>query len=98
MEIIIEHGNEMTIKFSGRLDTVASSELAKKIEGEQIQEDKVVFDMKETEYISSAGLRLVISLKKDLSAKGKQFEIHNMNQVCAEVFRVSGFNKLIVIK
>jgi anti-sigma B factor antagonist len=98
MEIKIEHGNEMVIKFVGRLDTVSSLELSKKIEEEEIKEDLVIFDMEETEYISSAGLRLIISLKKDLTSKGKQLELHNMNPVCAEVFRVTGFNKLITIK
>jgi anti-sigma B factor antagonist len=98
MEIKIEHGNEMVIKFVGRLDTVSSLELSKKIEAEEIKEDLVIFDMEETEYISSAGLRLIISLKKDLTSKGKQLELHNMNPVCAEVFRVTGFNKLITIK
>lgn len=98
MEIKIEHGNEMVIKFVGRLDTVSSLELSKKIEEEEIKEALVIFDMEETEYISSAGLRLIISLKKDLTSKGKQLELHNMNPVCAEVFRVTGFNKLITIK
>ena len=98
MEIKIEHGNEMVIKFVGRLDTVSSLELSKKIEEEEIKEDLVIFDMEETEYISSAGLRLIISLKKDLNSKGKQLELHNMNPVCQEVFRVTGFNKLITIK
>ena len=98
MEIKIEHGNEMVIKFVGRLDTVSSLELSKKIEEDEIKEDLVIFDMEETEYISSAGLRLIISLKKDLTSKGKQLELHNMNPVCAEVFRVTGFNKLITIK
>lgn len=98
MEIKIEHGNEMVIKFVGRLDTVSSLELSKKIEEEEINENLVIFDMKETEYISSAGLRLIISLKKDLNSKGKQLELHNMNPVCQEVFRVTGFNKLITIK
>jgi len=98
MEIKIEHGNEMVIKFVGRLDTVSSLELSKKIEEEEIKENLVIFDMEETEYISSAGLRLIISLKKDLTSKGKQLELHNMNPVCAEVFRVTGFNKLITIK
>lgn len=98
MEITITHGTEMVIKFTGRLDTVSSMELSKKIENEEINEDLVVFDMQETEYISSAGLRLLISLKKNLSAKNKGFEIHNMNKVCQEVFRVTGFNKSITIK
>ena len=98
MEIKIEHGNEMVIKFVGRLDTVSSLELSNNLEEEEINEEVVIMDMEETEYISSAGLRLIISLKKDLTSKGKQFELNNMNPVCAEVFRVTGFNKLITIK
>lgn len=98
MDIKIEHGNEMVIRFIGRLDTVSSLELSKTIENENVSEDLVIFDMKETEYISSAGLRLVMALKKDLASKGKKFEVHNLNQVCADVFKVTAFDKLITIK
>ena len=98
MEIKIEHGKEMTIKFTGRLDTVSSLELSKKLESEEIKEDLVIFDMKETEYISSAGLRLLISLKKSLAEKNKSLEVHNLNDVCKEVFRVTGFNNVLTVK
>ena len=98
MEIKIEHGKEMTIKFSGRLDTVSSLELSKKLESEEIKEDLIIFDMKETEYISSAGLRLLISLKKSLTEKNKSLEVHNLNDVCKEVFRVTGFNNVLTVK
>lgn len=98
MEIKIEHGKEMTIKFVGRLDTVSSLELSKKLESEEIKEDLVIFDMKETEYISSAGLRLLISLKKFLAEKNKSLEVHNLNDVCKEVFRVTGFNNVLTVK
>ena len=98
MEIKIEHGKEMVIAFKGRLDTVSSLELSKKLEREGINEDLVIFDMKETEYISSAGLRLLISLKKSLAEKGKSLEIHSLNEVCKEVFRVTGFNNVLNVK
>lgn len=98
MEIKIEHGKEMVITFKGRLDTVSSLELSKKLEKEEITEDLVIFDMKETEYISSAGLRLLISLKKSLAEKGKSLEIHSLNEVCKEVFRVTGFNNVLNVK
>ena len=48
MEIKIEHGKEMVIAFKGRLDTVSSLELSKRLENEEIPEDLVIFDMKET--------------------------------------------------
>jgi len=98
MNIEIKHGKEMIIAFEGRLDTVSSSELSKKLEKENITEDLVIFDMEKTEYISSAGLRLLISLKKSLAEKGKSLEIHSLNEVCKEVFRVTGFNNVLNVK
>lgn len=98
MEIKIEHGKEMVIAFKGRLDTVSSLELSKRLENEKIPEDLVIFDMKETEYISSAGLRLLISLKKTLNGENKKLEIQNLNDVCKEVFRVTGFNNILTVK
>ena len=98
MEIKITHGPEMIIKFSGRLDTVSSLDLQKRIDNEEIKEDLVIFDMSETEYISSAGLRLLISLNKTLNSQKKKLEIHSLNDVCKEVFRVTGFNNVLTVK
>ena len=98
MEITIEHGKEMVIKFKGRLDTVSSLELSKRLENEEVKENLVIFDMKETEYISSAGLRLLISLKKSLEEKSKSLEVHSLNDICKEVFRVTGFNNVLTVK
>lgn len=98
MEITIEHGKEMVIHFKGRLDTVSSLDVSKKLEKEEIKEELVIFDMKETEYISSAGLRLLISLKKTLAQENKSLEIHSLNDVCKEVFKVTGFDKVLTVK
>ena len=98
MEIIINHADQLVVQLKGRLDTVTSVDFTDAVNKEEIKEDVVVVDMKELEYISSAGLRLIVALNKDLTAKGKKLEIHNINQVCSEVFRVTGFNKLIIIK
>ncbi len=98
MEIRIKHGNEMIIEFNGRLDTVSSLELNKRIEEEDIKEELVIFDMKETEYISSAGLRLLLALKKSLAKEDKKLEIHNLNNVCREVFKVTGFANILTVK
>ena len=98
MEVNIKHEKEMIIEFVGRLDTVTSLELSKRLEGEESKEQLVIFDMKDTEYISSAGLRLLLSLKKDLLKQGKELEIHNLNSVCQEVFKVTGFNNILTVK
>ena len=98
MEIKINNGNEMTIALVGRLDTVTSVDFQNAINNEEIKENLVIVDAKELEYISSAGLRALLSLKKSLSGSGKELEVHNLNPVCQEVFKVTGFNNILTIK
>ena len=98
MEINIKHEKEMIIELTGRLDTTSSLELSKRLEGEEVTEDLVVFDMKDTQYISSAGLRLLLAMKKELAGKGKKLEIRNLNNVCYEVFKVTGFINILNVK
>ena len=98
MEIRIEHGNELLIALTGRLDTVTSTQLLDAFNQEQVNENLVIVDMKDLEYISSAGLRALLAMKKDLASKEKAFEIHNLNSVCQEVFKVTGFNNILTVK
>ena len=98
MEIKINHGAELVIALQGRLDTVTSVEFTDALAKEEIKEEKVIIDMKELEYISSAGLRALLALKKTLSSQNKELEIHNLNPVCQEVFKVTGFNNVLTVK
>ena len=98
MEIQISHEKEMIVKLIGRLDTVTSTELAEELAKEEVKEPVVIIDASELEYISSAGLRLLISLKKELAGKGKALEIHSLNDVCMEVFKVTGFINVLTVK
>ena len=98
MEIKFTHGSEMVVKLIGRLDTVTSTQLAEALAKEKVDEPMVVIDASELEYISSAGLRLLISLKKELAEKSKTLEIHSLNDVCMEVFKVTGFINVLTVK
>lgn len=98
MEITINHGEELVIALVGRLDTVTSVELANAMKKEEIKEDKVVFDFKNLEYISSAGLRVLLAIKKDLDDNNKLLEIMNLNPVVREVFNVTGFINVLTVK
>lgn len=98
MEIIIKHGESLNIKLIGRLDTTTSVSFDEKIKGETIDEDLVILDFTELEYISSAGLRVLLATKKMLDSKGKKLEIHNINNVVKEVFNVTGFKNVLTIK
>lgn len=98
MEIMISHNEAMVIALKGRLDTVTSQDLLNAYEKEEVKEPLVSMDMKELEYISSAGLRALLAIKKDLVAKGKQLEICNLNNICQEVFKVTGFINVLTVK
>lgn len=98
MEIKITHGEQMVIALQGRLDTVTSQDLLNAFANEEKKEALVIVDMKELEYISSAGLRALLAIKKELVANGKQLEIHNLNNICLEVFKVTGFINVLTVK
>lgn len=98
MEIKINHGEVFTIALVGRLDTVTSKELLEAFAKEEVKEDLLILDMKELEYISSAGLRALLAIKKELAEKNKVLEIHNLNNICKEVFKVTGFGNILTVK
>ena len=98
MDINIKHGEEMVVVLQGRLDTTTSQELEAVLEKEEVKENLVVLEFKELEYISSAGLRLLLSLKKRLEKDNKNLEIRNINDVVKEVFNVTGFINILDIK
>ena len=98
MEININHGDSLVISLSGRLDTVTSLSFSEAVAKEEIKEKLIIVDMKEVEYISSAGLRALLALKKQLIKNNKELEIHNLNSVCQEVFKVTGFSNVLTVR
>ena len=98
MEINIKHGDNLVIELTGRLDTITSTELADAVAKETITENLIIIDFKNLEYISSAGLRVLLALKKQFNEENKEFEIHNINDVIKEVFNVTGFINILTVK
>ena len=98
MEIVVTHEIELKVKLIGRLDTSTAPLLDKRIKEEKIDENIVVLDFSELEYISSAGLRVLLAIKKMLDSEHKKLEIHNINAIVREVFNVTGFINILDIK
>ena len=99
MEInIIQKDNALTVSLSGRLDTVTSKDLLEQLPLEKRQNMNVTFDFANLEYLSSAGLRALIVFKKDAQATNNVVEIINANQMVKEIFRTTGFEKLLNVK
>lgn len=98
MEIKVLKNDNIVIELKGRLDTTTSPQLDQKVKKIEIDKDLVIIDFKELEYISSAGLRVLLAIKKMLEASGKKLEIHNVNEVILEVFNVTGFINVLNVK
>lgn len=92
------NGKELTISIEGRVDTLTSQELEKEIKGEIGNFDSLIMDFTDLEYISSAGLRVLIATQKKLKPDNIPFVIKNVNDAIREIFRMSGFDKVLKIE
>ena len=85
------------VAISGRLDTVTSQQLKETLEKEGTENVDIDLDFKEVEYISSAGLRLLLALQRQVMETDNKLVIRNINKVVSEIFSVAGFNKSFTI-
>ena len=81
----------------GRLDTVTSPDLEEEVQGSIEGLEEVVMDFEKLEYISSAGLRILLSVEKTMSKKGS-FKVIHVNKTIMEIFEVTGFADILTIE
>ena len=98
MEItkIIE-GNSATFTLSGRLDTITSPALENALKDVLPDLEELVLDFEGLDYISSAGLRVLLSAQKIMSKQGGMRIIH-VNETIMEIFTVTGFTDILTIQ
>ncbi len=91
MEIIKNLSNtSLTIALKGRLDTTTAPMLEKELKESTEGITSLLMDFKELEYVSSAGLRVILGAQKQMNKQGKM-EIANANSDIMEVFEITGF-------
>lgn len=90
-------GSRLTLVLSGRLDTMTAPELEKAINDNIVCVDELILDIKELEYMSSAGLRVLLSAQKKMNAVGKM-TVKNVNDMIMEIFEVTGFSDILTIE
>ena len=97
MEIVKTlNGAELNLKIVGRLDTITAPQL--EVEIKQLDGiTKLVFDFEELEYISSAGLRVLLGAQKTMNKQGEMV-IKNVNDTINEIFEVTGFIDILTIE
>lgn len=97
---IVRTQNEsaITLALSGRLDTVTQAELAAELEKVfETGKADLVFDLAALEYLSSAGLRVLLSAQKKVNALGVKMKIVGANDTVKEIFEVTGFADIMDI-
>lgn len=91
------NGGELTVVPQGRLDTVTAPELESAIKCEIGSIESLVLDLGQLDYISSAGLRVLLSAQKTMSTKGGMI-VKNANETITEIFEVTGFSDILDIR
>ena len=89
---------DLTVKVEGRIDTITSQELESILSKEMEDITSLTLDFSNLEYISSAGLRVLIATQKKLNERDIPMTIANVNDTIREIFRMSGFDKILEIK
>ena len=91
------NGNALEIALEGRLDTMTAPELEAELNQSLGSVDSLTLDFSKLEYISSAGLRVLLSAHKVMSAKGGM-KVTNVNEIVQEVFDITGFSEILTIE
>ena len=91
------NGTELEISLEGRLDTMTAPELEAELNKDLNSADSLTIDFSKLEYISSAGLRVLLSAHKTMSTKGG-LKVTNPNEIIREVFDVTGFADILTIE
>ncbi len=93
----IINGAEVTVALEGRLDTTTSPELEADLKDTLVDVKSLIFDFEKLEYISSAGLRVLLSAQKVMNRQGTMKVIH-VSEIIQEIFEVTGFSDILTIE
>ena len=90
-------GTKLTLGIEGRLDTTTAPQLEAELRQSMDGVTELVLDFSKLEYLSSAGLRVLLSAQKVMNKQGSMV-IHNVNDVIQEIFEVTGFVDILTIQ
>ena len=91
------NGDALTIALEGRLDTITAPDLEKELKESLDGVNALTLDFAKLDYISSAGLRVLLSAHKALSRKGGM-KVTHVSEIVNEVFEVTGFADILTIE
>ena len=91
------NGAELTVAITGRLDTTTAPQLEAELKQSINGIEKLVLDFANLEYLSSAGLRVLLAAQKVMNKQGEMI-IKNVNETINEIFEVTGFIDILTIE
>ena len=91
------NGAELTVTVTGRLDTTTAPQLEAEFKQSITGVEKLVLDFASLEYLSSAGLRVLLTAQKVMNKQGEMV-IKNVNDTINEIFEVTGFIDILTIE
>ena len=96
---ILEQNDEKVVVIEGRVDTVTAPELEMKVSPIWgMPGVTLVFDCEKLEYLSSSGLRVILSAHKQVTAKGGKFILRNLTPAGRSVIDLTGFSRILTIE
>ena len=100
MEVkILEQNGEKVVAIEGRVDTVTVSELETIVSPLwEMPSMTLVFDCEKMEYISSSGLRIILTTHKQITARGGKFILRNLTREVRSVLDLTGFLRILTIE
>ena len=93
----IANGGKVTLKIEGRLDTTTAPQLEEVVVAAAAEAKELVLDCEALAYVSSAGLRVLLSCQKIMSKQGSMKVIH-VSDLIKEIFEVTGFIDILTIE
>lgn len=90
-------GSVLTLTMEGRLDTTTAPELEAELKASLDHVTELIFDFAKLEYLSSAGLRVILAAQKMMNKQGKLI-IRHVNSTIMEVFEITGFVDILTIE
>ena len=87
----------LNIALEGRLDTMTAPELEEALNAALTDVTELTFDLEKLEYISSAGLRVLLSAQKTMNRQGSM-KVTHVNEIISEIFEVTGFSDILTIE
>ncbi|MBR5091066.1 MAG: STAS domain-containing protein [Ruminiclostridium sp.] len=91
-----DNGKAMTVELIGEVDSMNVTEIEETLLKETGGVTDLTFDLSQLEYISSAGLRVLLQMQKTMKSQGNMY-IKNVNEDVMEIFKVTGFVRLLNI-